>query len=598
MLAQPGAAAQQSLAAMCARIGNLTLFLFLMAIAALAHAQQPHYRVEMIAPDPLAKLLRANLDIVRWSTREELTPDQLEQLFHTAPEQIKEILATEGYFSAQVESSLNRDGQQPVARFVIRPGEPARVSQVDLKIVGAIASASDGAQRIEEARRAFGIKVGDRFRQADWNAAKQRVVENVARLRYAKAQIASSRVQVDPQAGSAAIQLQVDSGAPFTFGALQVNGLKRYQAHVVANLNPIRPGEPFDEAQLLKFQRRLLASGYFATALVNVAADKTKDQRVAVLVTVVEAKSQRADFGVGVSTDRGPRGQIGYRDNNFLDRAWRLSANIYVDRLSQSVSGGLQLPRKENGWHYGLDGRFKHEDIQGQETTQWSMTGSHSYTVEEYASSQSLQMLTERSAIEAGPIDNRQALYLSQTWTWNGLDDLINPRSGYVTSLHLGGASEAVLSTRSFGRVLGKVNYLLPLGPRWTLGLRAETGVVIAGSREGIPSAYVFRTGGDTTIRGYAFESLGVREGDAIVGGRYLALGSIELTRWITSQWGAAVFYDIGNAFDDLHEFDPVSGYGAGVRWRSPVGNLSFDGAYGEAVGDFRVHFSIGYAFR
>jgi len=61
---------------------------------------------------------------------------------------------------------------------------------------------------------------------------------------------------------------------------------------------------------------------------------------------------------------------------------------------------------------------------------------------------------------------------------------------------------------------------------------------------------------------------------------------------------GVAAFYDTGNAFDDWHQFDPVNGYGAGVRWRSPVGALSLDLAYGEEARSFRVHFSAGFAFR
>src|SRR5204862_1756688 len=134
---------------------------------------------------------------------------------------------------------------------------------------------------------------------------------------------------------------------------------------------------------------------------------------------------------------------------------------------------------------------------------------------------------------------------------------------------------------RTFGRIDLRAAYLHPLGERWTLGLRAETGFVLADSREGIPSAYVFRTGGDTSIRGYAFESLGVSENGATVGGRYLLVGSVELTRWVTPQWGAAVFYDTGNAFDDWGQFNAVNGYGTGVRWRSPLGALSLDLAYG-----------------
>ena len=146
----------------------------------------------------------------------------------------------------------------------------------------------------------------------------------------------------------------------------------------------------------------------------------------------MEAPSQRVELGAGLSTDRGPRGQIDYSDNNVFDRAWRFSSNLYVDRLSQSVTGGLQFPRRESGWRYGLEGKFKNEDIQGQHVTDWSVTGAHTYTVETYESSQALQFLTERSVLVGGTTDNRQALFLSQSWTWNGLDDFINPRRGYL----------------------------------------------------------------------------------------------------------------------------------------------------------------------
>ena len=61
-------------------------------------------------------------------------------------------------------------------------------------------------------------------------------------------------------------------------------------------------------------------------------------------------------------------------------------------------------------------------------------------------------------------------------------------------------------------------------------------GAVLADSRDGIPSNFLFRTGGDTTVRGYAFDSLGVPLGQAIVGGRYYTAGSVEVTRWIGAQ--------------------------------------------------------------
>lgn len=83
-----------------------------------------------------------------------------------------------------------------------------------------------------------------------------------------------------------------------------------------------------------------------------------------------------------------------------------------------------------------------------------------------------------------------------------------------------------------------------------------------------------------------------------MVGGRYMAAGSIEYIQWLTQQWGAAVFYDAGNAVDKVSDFEAVAGYGVGARWRSPIGTLSLDVAYGEEVDSVRVHFSVGLVLR
>lgn len=562
-------------------------------------ATPPHtYRVEITAPDALAKLLKSSLDIERWSKRDDVTPERLQQLYRGVAQDAKNILATEGYFSPQVETALETGADADVVRIVVTPGEPARVASVTITIVGPVEQAPDAKARIERAQRAFRLKEGDIFRQADWSAAKERVVQSLSRRVYATAHIESSRAQIDPAVPNAKLELRVESGPPVTFGKLKITGLRRYPERFVTNLNPIPPGTPYDDELLLKYQRRLLLTGYFASAVVNAEPNAQSPASTPILVTLVEAEARRVEFGLGYSTDRGVRGQIDYSDKNLLDRGWRLSSNLFVDKLSQRVTGGIELPRRESGYRYAFEGKYKHEDIQNQVVTNWSIAAANLYTIEEYESSTGLQFLTERSRLGDGTQDNSQALFLNQGWTWNGLDDLLNPRKGYLARLQVGGASEWLLTTQTFGRLYGKISYLLPLNRRWTLGLRAEAGFVAAESRDGIPSAYVFRTGGDTTIRGYAFESLGIQQGDSIVGGRYLLIGSVEMTRWFTREWGGAVFYDTGNAFDDLHGFDPVAGYGVGARWRTPIGSLNLDVAYGQETEKWRLHFTAGIAFR
>ncbi len=558
----------------------------------------PTLTVELAAPDALRPALEANLDIVRWANRGGLTQGQIEQLFAGARKQIREIAATEGYFDVQVSTSLRGDAQGRVARLEVTAGQPVLVQDVQIDFVGALLHDPESESRMRRARRVFRLEPGDRFRQSEWDAAKSRTLRSIARKRYGTATIARSEARIDPERHSATLSLKIDSGPPVTMGPPQVTGLQRYEERVVRNLNPIAVGADYDEDELLKYQRRLLASGYFGSAIVGSTPTRDAPAGTPILVSLTESPSRRVELGVGYSTDRALRAQASYRDNDLFDRAWRLHTGLAVDRYVQELNGGIVFPRRPSGINYAVESELRAEDIQGQEIFNWSVTGARQYLTEAYESALSLQFLSEHSQLDDGPEDNRSALFLNQRWLWNALDDPLNPRRGWSFQFQAGGAVKSPITTRTFGRLHTRANYLHPFNRWWTLALRGEAGAVLAESRDNIPSAYVFRTGGDTSIRGYAYESLGVTEANAIVGGRYLLVGSVELMRWLTRQWGVGVFVDGGNAWDDLSRFEPVYGYGAGVRWRSPLGNLSLDLAHGEANDEWRVHFSFGVVLR
>src|SRR5689334_15191080 len=167
--------------------------LLYLAVIDCADAQTQKYAVEIAAPADLQKLLQENLDIVRWSKREDTTPGQLAQLYKSAPDQIREILATEGYFSPHVSASRDRERSPETVRFVIEPGEPARISTIDLKISGPVADDPRESARIAEARAAFGMHPGDIFRQKQWSAAKDAVVQSLSHRVYGAAHVSSSK---------------------------------------------------------------------------------------------------------------------------------------------------------------------------------------------------------------------------------------------------------------------------------------------------------------------------------------------------------------------------------------------------------------------
>ena len=130
------------------------------------------------------------------------------------------------------------------------------------------------------------------------------------------------------------------------------------------------------------------------------------------------------------------------------------------------------------------------------------------------------------------------------------------------------------------------------------LFLRGELGYTFAPSRFGIPQEYLFRAGGIQSVRGYAFQSLGVHEGQSRGRGHgsWLLAPSNTITG-LRLSWGAAVFTDVGDAADSVRSLDLAVGYGGGIRWRSPVGPLALDLARGQRDGKLRLHFSIAVAF-
>jgi hypothetical protein len=133
-------------------------------------------------------------------------------------------------------------------------------------------------------------------------------------------------------------------------------------------------------------------------------------------------------------------------------------------------------------------------------------------------------------------------------------------------------AGKAVASTQDFLKTYGQYQLWIPLGADDQILLRAEAGRTFAASREGIPEDFLFRAGGSRSVRGYVYESLGVQEGDAIVGGRYLATGSAEYIHWFRPQWGGAVFFDVGDAADSVKDWEPTAAMAPACDTRRPRG--------------------------
>jgi translocation and assembly module TamA len=118
-----------------------------------------------------------------------------------------------------------------------------------------------------------------------------------------------------------------------------------------------------------------------------------------------------------------------------------------------------------------------------------------------------------------------------------------------------------------------------------------------------LPSTQLFRTGGDTTVRGYGFRDIGVElPGGGIGPGRFMAVGSVEWQRpirlaGVDSAWESLLFVDAGSVANRVADLRPAVGVGTGVRWRSPIGPVEAAVAYGVKARRLRLHLSVGFQF-
>lgn len=578
-----------------------------------------NYTVRIDAPRALRELLENNLDLMRWRGNARMDLEQLQRLVRVAPEQVKTLIATEGYYTPQVSAGLDTSGATPVVRVIVETGPAVTVSDVDIELRGFAATDKGSAAPMDAAalRNRWTMPVGERFRTADWEGAKRGLLRQVTQTRFPRAQLLDSSATVDPDKHTAVLKVVLDSGPEVRLGALKIEGLKRYPASIIHNLNQIRPGDEYSEASLQALQGRLQDTGYFGSVEVSAdmssvlseqigdlnegqapqASTATGPTTLPVLVRVTENKRKNLSLGVGYSTNTGARTQANYDDLYVFGK--RMKSSLLYEQKRQSARTDFYWPTTSNGYSNSLGGGFKREDLEGQITRTTDITAKRSWGSPLLERTLTLAALTEQITIEGDslPTTRVKSLPLTFSITKRSLDSLVQPTRGYVANAQIGGALLPVLTDEKFVRLyLHGVGYK-PLGPSGTLIVRGEFGAVGSGDKNGVPSTFLFRAGGDQSVRGYAYQELGVPVGSAITGGRYLFTASAEYDWWFKPPYGAAIFYDAGNAADNFRDLKPKAGYGVGARWRSPVGPLAVDVAYGQSVKKVRLHFSLGFTF-
>ncbi|HYN59388.1 MAG TPA: BamA/TamA family outer membrane protein [Rubrivivax sp.] len=584
-----------------------------------AEPQRPaQFRLEVLGPAELRKLLLMHLDLARLQFAAEadsLTGGEIDRLVAAASAQAFSLLKTEGYFNPVVKVQRIEDGAvPPLLRMTVEPGPRALIERLTLEVQGGLyeEAANQQAEALvlsQALQVQWGLPPGSPFQQSAWDSAKNSVLATLRSNGYLSANWSGTAAQVDADKNTVRLFLVADSGPLFRVGEIRTAGLMRHDEGAVLPTARELVGRPATEMLLRDVQDRILSLGLFESVVIDVDANAANPAAAPTLLALRELPLQQATVGVGYADDTGLLLTLEHAHRSVFGTRWTARNKVQVGQELNSWTGELISHLQEDGWRNLLAGQAERLSTNDETRYSWyARAGRTRDTVRIWRLAYG-EYTRARLETSAG-INDSTALSGNYHWNWRDVDDLRTPTRGTVWSLQGGlgytrgdaTPTNGIESEDSgpFARLYGRVQGYIPLGNTFYGSGRLELGQVVVGESLSVPDTLLFRAGGDDSVRGYAYRSLGPEIDGATFSGTTLFTASVQIARPIFADQPSflwALFVDAGNASDGWNNMRPVLGYGVGLHWRSPVGPLRVDLAYGQEVRKFRLHFSVGVVF-
>lgn len=514
------------------------------------------------------------------------------------PNKIKQALQALGYYNPSISMQVVRtDPTQGQLTFVIKPGPPVRIAHADITITAEQQQLATIAQQLFPADQRI-------FHHGDYQAAKSTLLSEAVALGYLDAQYTISRVQINPQQNSADIQLALQLGPRHRFGAVSFSG-SDLSLEYLQKFNPIQQGDWYEQSPLLALQNNLERSGYF--------------KNVAVLPEFEQADT---DYQIPIQAKLSPKKRFLYRFKvgASTDSEWRLAfdfENRQANRLGHYYQTGFEYSPDKSNAHYQYSIPLKKPLT---DTLILSSTWQH--LSEEIGTSTQLNLRVARERQRAnGWLETVALNYLHESLTAQSTliessNDLIIPEfsfqnrrsddnkypvDGYHWFYGAKVTDTALGSTElSFVQLDVRGKYIQAIQPKHRLIINTEIGYTFIDENsfiKSMPASLRYLTGGDNTVRGYAYKSLGPKdENGELIGGMHQIITSAEYDYRLYDNWLLAAFYDMGNAFNDYKSMQFKKSIGFGPRWLSPVGPIRMSIA--KALDDekqWRFHLTMGF---
>ncbi len=523
----------------------------------------------------------AGLDLTQYAGRE-VSAAQARRLYERAPAQIAAALEPYGYYDANVTGELKETADGWNAVLDVKPGEPVVVDVLDLKLEGQARE----LKSVRQALRAFAPKQGQPMNHDAYERGKAAIQAALFADGFLDAKLLTKRVEVSRSTHKASIHLAWEPGPRYRIGRTDFEG-SQFADNFLLRYLPWQEGDFYTQDLLLSLQQRLTEADYFAIVDVNPDIEQAADGVVPIKVTLAPAKRSIYTGGLFVGTDTG----LGVRGG--LERRWinrkghKLKSEVILAQRLTSASALYQIPLPgpdNRSFNFGVNyrdedtktTRSKTTTVVANETRQWM---GFTRTLGVNLQTGDFEIGDRKEIAFRG---NSTMLYPQIVLTRKRADDPLFVRRGYSINLLARAAAQGVLSDTNFVQLRGDIKWIRALKPRQRLILRGTVGASWVDQFDKLPPDLRFFAGGDRSIRGYGYQTVGPdlvvdpTKRPVVIGGKHLLTGSAEYEYYFKPKWGVATFVDAGDAFSGT-SYSPKIGTGVGLRWRSPVGMVRFD---------------------
>jgi translocation and assembly module TamA len=522
-------------------------------------------------------------------------PDwKVRRLFSQADREIRDALEVFGYYNVVVKKRLEIKEPCWEALFEIEPGQPVILRSVTVTV--------DGPGETDEAfqtlLRKNPLQNGQSLDHTVYENYKKQFSELASRRGYFDGAFATSRIGIQPELNAAEITLIFTTGERYQFGPIIIEQDVVHQ-DLVRRYIDFETGMPYDARHITRLYESLLVSGYFDNLDIRTVPRSDSNRDVLVTIRGTEGKARTYSGGIGYGTDTGPKLRAAYNNRRRNKQGHQSGAAASVSPVISEIGLNYRLPLDNPRAEWlSFDTGYKYED------TDTSRSKQAKFGIRRLKSRRSNWLETQflDVAYEDFTVgeDSGTSFLLIPGLNWSQAISSGPPRptSGHRVNLQISGTAEAIGSSVSFfqGDVFAKL--IRPLWPSARVLGRVDAGFTMTNDFSEMPASLRYFAGGDFSVRGYEYQSLGpLDDSGQVAGGEHRFVTSVELDQKIAAKWSVAAFVDAGNAFDEFYDMDLKFGVGAGIRWYSPLGAVRVDVAFpleNDADDTYRLHITLG----